>query len=261
MLAHAHEDVHATAIAEFFAGLGGGPVDAEEASAGTPAATANYIICFVNRSGSNLLAAALQSTGTMGNPRECFNAPEVIEVSRERGHRSLAAYTRAVMRSTSTPNGVFGMKLGVGQLLYLTRERIVPAIVSRPRFIYVTRRDTVAQAVSFVIAAQTGLWTSREPWNGRSPRYDAEAIVANLRWIYESQGLFEYYFTIHDIHPLRFAYEDFEGGVEAPVARIATALGLPAPRCARDRIELRRQRTALNEEFKARFLAEARAGW
>jgi trehalose 2-sulfotransferase len=260
LLAHAYHDVHASAIAAFFSSLGPPPPSIAHDPSITSAEIRNYLICFVNRSGSNLLAAGLQGTRLLGNPREYFNGPEVIEACRALGLRSLTDYARAVMRTTATPNGVFGTKVGAGQLLYLTREGIVPNVFRRPVFVYVTRLDTVSQAISFVIASQTQRWTSLMPGSDREPTYDAGAIIANLRWIYESQSLFEYYFTIHGIQPLRFIYEQLQEGLEPAVARIAAAVGVDVPRGVLSSIQLRRQRTELNEEFKARFLKDVRVG-
>lgn len=256
-LAHAHGDAHSTKIAEYFAGCP--RADAKATAEIASDRFCSYVICFVNRSGSNLLAAALRSTGAMGAPAEFFNHEDLIERARRAGLTSLAQYVRQVIRISATPNGVFGTKVGAGQLLYLTREGIIPSILRDPVFVYVTRRDILAQAVSLAIARQTGRWASTLPGNGTEPTYDPEMVIANLRWISESQALFEYYFTLHRLRPLRFCYEDLEASVDEPVARIAAALGLPAVRVAPDRIEMRRQRTALNEAFKARFLAEVAA--
>lgn len=254
-LAFAHDDVHAARISEFFSAFetGGEPDAAPEPPRQGPC----YVIGFVNRSGSNLLARGLASTGVMGNPREAFNHPEVIDVAQRVGLRSLRGYARHIMRTTTTPNGVFGVKLGAGQLMYLRREGIVPSIIRDPAFVYVTRRDIVAQAISFVIATQTSRWTSEWSGNGAEPSYDPAAILASLRWICESQSMFEYYFALHRIRPLRYVYEDLETRLPDVIGEIAETLGLAArPTVALERIALRRQRTLVNEEFKARFLRE-----
>ena len=249
-------DFHEREIAAFFASRAR-PAGAEEPDGG-PHEGPSYLLCFVNRSGSNLLASALRESGALGTPREYLHAQDfVIPLSIERGCRDLREYVRSMVRSTATPNGVFGTKVSAGQLACLWRERIVPDLLPAPRYVYVTRRDQVAQAVSFLIAAQTQRWSSELAGNGAEPAYDREAIAAHLAWIRQSEAAFERLFAARGIEPLRFVYEELQGSLDRAVAAIAAAVGVPAPpEGVLHRVRLRRQRTAFNDRFVARFLEE-----
>ena len=253
-MAEEERDFHEREIAAFFASCA--PPAGPEVPDGAPHEGPSYLLCFVNRSGSNLLAAALRETGALGTPREYLHPHDfVIPLSLERGCRDLRQYVRSMVRSTATPNGVFGTKVSAGQLACLWRERIVPDLLPDPRYVYVTRRDQVAQAVSFLIAAQTQRWSSELAGNGAEPAYDREAIAAHLAWIRESEAAFERFFAARGIQPLRFVYEELEGSLERAVAAIAAAVGVPSPpEGVVARVRLRRQRTAVNDRFVARFL-------
>lgn len=219
--------------------------------------TRSYLMCFVNRSGSNLLAAALTSTRVLGVPVEPFSFPDIERVARVWQARTLREFALRVIDTGTTSNGVFGVKLSAAQLFHLARERVLADLLADPLYVLVTRRDTVAQAVSFTIADQTGRWTS-DGSSGVEPTYDPVAISKALHWIAQSQSAFETYFAMMDIQPLRLVYEDFVDGIDNAVASIAAALGVVEPVVVRpEGIKTLRQATSLNYQFRRRFLEDA----
>jgi LPS sulfotransferase NodH len=72
----------------------------------------SYVICFVQRAGSWLLAHTLVGTGYAGRPSDCFDGAE-RENHREWGLPpcDLAAYVRAMSDKATKPNSVLGSKL------------------------------------------------------------------------------------------------------------------------------------------------------
>lgn len=213
----------------------------------------SYFICFINRSGSTLLAEALTRTGRMGRPGEIFNPEPIGNLSRSNRLRSLGDYVDWQFR-TNTVGGVFGAKAGLHQMAVLAKQGLL-ARFPEPRFVFVTRRDLVLQAVSLNIAWQTGAWTSRSG-AGKAPKFDHAAIAQTLRSIVENQAGFEAFFAAHGITPLRLDYELIESEPERAMRRVCRLVGIERPmRVALPPLTLQRQRTALNYEWAERFRA------
>jgi LPS sulfotransferase NodH len=213
----------------------------------------SYLICFINRSGSTLLAEALTRTGRMGRPGEIFNPEPIANLSRRNGLRSLGDYVDWQFR-TNTLGGVFGAKAGLHQIAVLAKQGLL-ARFPNPGFVFVTRRDLVMQAVSLNIAWQTGAWTSRTG-AGKEPVFEHAAIARTLRSIVETQAGFEAFFAAHGITPLRLDYELIESEPERAMRRVCRLVGIERPmRVPLPPLTLQRQRTALNYDWAERFRA------
>ena len=77
-------------------------------------------------------------------------------------------------------------------------------------FIHTTRRNKIAQAVSMAKAYQTSTWTSLQARGGSSPTtYNRELIERCIDDLVQQEQEWEQWFTEHDVHPFRLAYEDF----------------------------------------------------
>src|SRR5690348_3164375 len=72
-----------------------------------------YIICTSPRSGSTLLCRGLANTGKAGTPDEYFERPgeNMAYWMCRFGVRDQSQFVNQVVEATSTPNGVFGVKL------------------------------------------------------------------------------------------------------------------------------------------------------
>ena len=216
----------------------------------------NFVICFVNRSGSNLLARALHSSGRFGLAGEFLNHPRVLKVSREHGIRTLADYLRHTQAHHSSQNGVFGTKLGWAQLYYLTRLGLIPEVLENPRFVMIERDDLLGQAISYAIAHQTKAWTSKHQPVSTSYRYDGEDILRRIHSISAAYARFRDYFAVFGIKPVTVSYEELEAELVGTVQRVIEQLAIPETGCSRvrpGRIAIKRQRGVLNEEIRARF--------
>ncbi len=215
-----------------------------------------YAICMTPRSGSNFLVRCLSETGLLGHPGEYLhrNEPSAMpSVVSRFGTPTLDAAMGEIMYRTRSPNGVFGIKLHIGMLLPLLVEGTFERAFTGAKFIYTTREDLVAQAISFARATITGAWLSK---NEADPaEFSFDAIHGAVRHISHMMSQWEIFFALHGITPLRVTYEDVDRDVDAVVARVADHLGvqLPGPthfRKARDTV----QRDALNESWRKQFL-------
>lgn len=252
------ESDHERIIEEYFRGARGNQNPAASAPPEEARFYSHFVICFVNRSGSNLLARALLSTGRFGRAGEYFNHPQVTRFSDEHGIRSLEDYAIATRARRAAANGIFGTKLGWAQLYYLTKQGIIPRLYRDSRFILMERRDTLGQAISFSIAYQTKAWTSAHQSQQEGYEFDPEDILGRIRGINCAYSRFKQYFAVFGIEPIYVLYEELERDIAGTAQRVIDQLALPDTEDARvdaTKISLERQRGELNDEVRKRFLA------
>lgn len=162
------------------------------------------------------------------------------------GLRDYRQHLERTFAAGTTANGVFGAKLMFNQLAELetlagTLEEyaglrgtaLLEALFTRPRYIWVSRRDKVRQAVSMWRALQSRRWRAR-PGEGREPaaepvyRFDGIDHLVQ-RFTAEDRGWAEL-FGAHAITPLRIVYEDdLQAGGERAVAAALAHIGVTAP--------------------------------
>lgn len=99
-----------------------------------------------------------------------------------------------------------------------------------------TRADKLAQAVSLVKAAQTGLWhigpdgvELERLSSPRQPQYDFARIAAVLAKLAGYDAAWRHWFAMRGIVPLRIAYDSLAVDPTAEVSRICAALGVARP--------------------------------
>jgi trehalose 2-sulfotransferase len=212
-----------------------------------------YFICFINRSGSSLLAEALTKTRRMGHVGEMFN-PEPIKHAFEKHQlQSFTDYLDWQIQKSTTRNGVFGAKVGMHQLAYLAKHGYLASRFPEAKFIYVTRQDILMQAVSLYKAWQSGAWSSQIKQK-KTVEFDYLGIATQLREIVAAQTEFEVFFASHGIMPLRLTYEGIENNLLSSLRRVCRFVGILRPNLIElPELKLEKQRTMENEEWAAHF--------
>jgi LPS sulfotransferase NodH len=95
-------------------------------------------------------------------------------------------------------------------------------LTRRYPFIFVRRRNVIAQAVSLWTALQDGCWTSLHNVLPHAlPEYDELKILQHVKQIYESNAHFEMFFDYHGITPLQLHYEDFHNDESQLLVQLA----------------------------------------
>jgi LPS sulfotransferase NodH len=191
----------------------------------------NYIICATARSGSNLLCELLASLEFAGRPFEHLWEPAGSEP------KPLGVRWPHILEEGRSENGVFGTKLLWHQAERLERElpqaldrpgmsvsQVLAATLADPKYIYLTRRDRVRQAVSFARAMQTDQWRSTDT-SGSEPHYDPGAITGAVRFVGEEEASWEDFFARHAIPPYRLAYEELESAPRDAIGGLLRFLG------------------------------------
>jgi LPS sulfotransferase NodH len=250
-----------------------------------PDITTTYLVLATPRSGSTLLGQALNSTDLAGDPREHFGH-KMAFWARKWNAATLQEFVDRLMAERSTSNGVFGSKLLYSHLRNLEqvareeeryRDMPLPAILDslfpNLHYLWITRDDTVRQAISYWKAKETGIWGQEQARAGRTgqgrrqfvkgvretgktPEYDEQGIAALYQSILEEDAATGAYFRDGGIEPMHIVYEQFVRDYEPTTRRMLDFLGIDVP----DTIVIGQPRTMkladdTTDEWAARFRA------
>jgi LPS sulfotransferase NodH len=208
-----------------------------------------YVICAEHRSGSTLLCQLLSATGNLGRPDEVFRSTEFcLELENN------PTLFEDVLNSVSTENGIYGIKLFSSQFDVTMRARWISSL-ENPVFVYLERRDSLSQAISFVKAIQSGQYFSSETANGRL-HYDTKLIAKSLARIADAGARWRRYFARNGIIPIWLVYEEMVEDPGQAVAQIAEALKIECPPLQLERVSLAIQRDKITNDWKERFVKE-----
>ena len=187
-----------------------------------------YFIAISPRSGSTMLCSALQCIPELGQPEEYLNARGALQhVHQEFGGGNLLEYLQGAFRARG-PAHTLGIKTAYLDFRLLAESCLGPHLAEHANFIYLTRRDIYAQAVSLWAARTTAMWHSSD--GSLSPvgmdMYSLEALMPELHRLLRERVRWESYFSMARITPLRLVYEDLcTAGLAASVLSIARHIG------------------------------------
>lgn len=112
------------------------------------------------------------------------------------------------------------------------RDR-VREVFGRTLFVHLTRQNKIEQAISYVIASQTGLWHKapnevelERLSRPRDPLYDNDSIQSQLTELEAMDKGWEPWFEEEGLTPLRITYEDLSAEPFEVAGRLLEELGL-----------------------------------
>jgi trehalose 2-sulfotransferase len=223
-----------------------------------------YIICSSPRSGSTLLAQTLRVMG-IGHPGEYLN-PSLMDIHEPTGRKTFMkptpiAYLERI-KQQSTVNGVFGLKTHYMDLArYPEIADHVTTLLPDAKYISITRRNVLRQAISAAKAAQTMAWTSHLEQQ-KPARFNYYAILKNIVVTIREIEWWDTFFARHGIKPLRVVYEDLDDDYEGTMRKVITFLGveatIPPPPLKK---QADSQTDAWVEEFGNYFKRKPAFGW
>ncbi len=267
---------------------GAGPYDLASADHDLPewkgAPFRSILVCTHPRSGSTLLGEAMAFAGGLGAPLEYFHRGFRPAFERRWRTRGIDEFRATLHRRRTAPSGVFSAKLfwvDVQEIAlevdperfqvlwgapaeHLTDETyreawtVLEPLFPNPIFVHLTRRDRLRQAVSQIVAQQTGLWRSIPELGAdlgeQEATYDRERIgylmgladFVNTHWTR--------FFAAVGAIPYKITYEDLSRDYFGTVAGLFQHLGRSG---AVAPARLRRQSDGITESFVLRFLREA----
>ena len=177
-----------------------------------------YCVSSTPRSGSTFLCRSLKATGMAGVPDEYLNPLHMTAWMKHTGAESMdfGRYIANLEASRTSASGYFGMKIhwrhlekGFGKALYSTVSN--PLLARFNKFIVISRRDKLAQAISDCAARTTGAFNAiDEPYADslQSADFDEVKITKGLCQILEEERNWLNYLTRNHCDFIEIAYED-----------------------------------------------------
>ena len=228
-----------------------------------------FFVCSTPRTGSTMLGDLLADTGLVGRAGEYFGQPFRREVAPGLSRRGFDDYLVGCTQH-ARGTGVLGVKLHWDQIevfLYLLRLRrglrgaadreVIEAVFPAPCFVWLTREDVLAQAVSWWKAMTTRKWTDGRPVRGE-PTFDADGIAGRIRRIEEQTEAWRRWFEANRIEPLRVTYEQLTADPAAEVRRVLAFTGVSVQDDLIVEPRTERQADAVNEDWIRRYRELAR---
>jgi LPS sulfotransferase NodH len=215
-----------------------------------------FVLAMTYRTGSTVLKDWLADTGVLGRPEEYLNTRPgnlLDQWAATFRAEDVRSYLGSIAAHHQTPNAVFGIKAEFMQFLPVILSDSIDLIGSDVRFVYVERRDLLAQAVSLATARATGKWNTTMPVRF-DDEIDAESIVGCMFEITRRRELWERFFALAGVEPLRLVYEEMVVDPRNTIAKVAAHLDCPlSTSIGAPTSNLEVQRDALSAEWKARF--------
>jgi trehalose 2-sulfotransferase len=188
----------------------------------------SYVIASSFRSGSTLLCVKLWETGVLGAPWEYLNFYNEMPLMMARlKPASPEDYIAKLLACRTSGNGVFGVKAHFHDFsAALVRYKVLPERLSRSTYIFINRRDKLAQAVSMAKARQSDSWTSLTAPNGKPLRYSKQEIARCFEEARRQECGWRRWFRDHGITPTMIDYEALVSDPTKVVDTIVDLLGV-----------------------------------
>lgn len=245
--------------------------------------TLSYTIWFTQRNGSTLLTKALEKIGTVGKPGEWLNTPDAVSLHTHYQVARSEDLLPTLYHHGMGPNGVYGQKVsmysgGMQDWLEELRQVVNLPVETLPfqvwekafpnhRYIFLTRRNKVRQAVSWWKAIQSHEWHREAGKQAASvpeslvDRYNFDAIRHLFTEICLREAAIEDFFRVGNIQPMTVVYEDFVRGYTETLQNILSYLGQDSDGIEIPSPPLERLADDISEAWVQRFRKEIQDGW
>jgi LPS sulfotransferase NodH len=215
------------------------------------------VIAFTPRCGSHMLGHTLYETGAFGFPLEYVNPFNLAEWRRRLGKRRTTDVLRDLQRRRTSPNGVFGIKLGYSHLDQLGGSRRLTTVLPKARYVLLRRENLISQAVSYAKAKQTGVWISGQRPTRDEAHYDFRSIRRCLRRVILETAAWQYLLATSGCRYIELTFESVLQDVPGAVQSIARLMEIDVDESRiPSQPPTRRQRNELNESWISRFLED-----
>ena len=229
-----------------------------------PEPRSRFLIAITPRSGSSYLCDVMTKIKLFGVPGEMINQQFIPEIIKKIPGRTAEEYIRNVIRCRKTKNGISGLKASWFQFRGFTETMDDHSYMSGFKYIYLTRRDLAAQAISLYKATETSVFHTNVQHSEeaitklRSLEYDYEKIKEWYVHIDRQEKGWQKYFFKNRIFPLCITYEEIDDDVFGVIKRIATFVGVDPNnvRMPEESSVFERIRDQRNVEWAHRFSLE-----
>ncbi len=228
------------------------------------------MICATPRSGSTLLCEALRNTSLAGNPDEYLGPMHVERWDKEWKTKSKIEYLEKVIKQGKGENGVFGIKVmrgywqnaieflqSVSTLTDCSESDLLNQYFPNLRYIWITRRDKVRQAVSWLkfLQGNAWYWEDEEPQEIKNLEFKPGVMKEFIVQTASHETAWLEFFRKNEIHPYIVVYEDFVAAYEKTAKEIIEFLKIPhREEITFSKRKLKKQADALTEEWMQKYL-------
>ena len=178
-----------------------------------------YCIASTPRSGSTLISRMLLSSNLAGDPKQYLN-PLLMQAWQKINKKNLSFsdYIKELEAKRTTNNGFFGIKIHGRHLEELSKKisakSVISFVESFDKFIFISRKDKINQAISYYIARSTGVFHfDQEDWIEEfkipQPDFNPIKILNHLSFILKEEMLWESFFEKINKPVYRINHEDF----------------------------------------------------
>jgi LPS sulfotransferase NodH len=226
---------------------------------------AALIICATPRSGTTLLCDLLAETGVTGVPNSFYRAESVDNFAAKLGVSDGPDFERryldAIVAEGRGATDLFSMRV-MWPSVATIREALgtvfpdvasdtarIAAAFGTPLYLFVERKDKVAQAISRSKAEQSGLWhraadgsVREQGGEYRAPEYDRAALDVSIAETTAHEAEWRTWFARETIAPMEMTYEELAADPAAAIRRLMLALGRDA--AVADRVSPRTSKLA-----------------
>ncbi len=199
------------------------------------------MICATPRSGSTLLCEALRNTGLAGNPDEYFGPMHVKRWDKEWKTKSKGEYLDKVMEQGRGENGLFGLKVmrvywqnfieflqNATNVTEYQENEILNRCFPNLRYVWITRRDKVRQAISWMkfLQGTAWHWEDEQPQRIKNLEFKPDVIREFIIQTVSHETAWQEYFRKNEIQPYIVVYEDLVTEYETTAKQILEYLGI-----------------------------------
>jgi LPS sulfotransferase NodH len=222
----------------------------------------SYVVASSYRSGSTYFCSLLWKTGVLGAPAEYLNTGDGRQLREVMARRlqptSPEDYFKKLLARRTSSNGVFGVKAHYHHFEQaLTWCPSMLDLLSPVLYIYLTRHDHIAQAVSMAKAMQTDRWTSMDPEARAVLRYDGSLIRRCLEDIHCQKIGWLRWFELNSVTPLVLNYEELIANTGDVVKKVMQFLKISQTgSCENHPPSVEKLGDRVNVEWAARFHRE-----
>lgn len=187
-------------------------------------ASLKYCIFMVPRSGSTLLTELLARTRKLGFPGESF-VPDVIRTFSLAFSDMFSSYEEFLLSKHRSENGVYGIEIESERFL---QESEFFSDVKNWRHVYIWREDVLAQAISYQISIDTGIWHnfSGSPQDEKFHYISRNTILEKINFLLGVERFFLNFFRDQGLTPYKLSYEDLIADPIGHTRRIAEHIGV-----------------------------------
>lgn len=218
----------------------------------------SYMVATMPRSGSTTFVQHLWRTGGLGAPMEYPAMLNRRALYDRLSSSSWPDYWEKIQRLRTSPNGVFGYKMFVWNLLDVGRRQPdLYRAFNWTKIVYLTRNDILGQAISHSRALRSEAWFSGVP--AKEIEYDGDHIALSYKSILKQRSFWEDVFRTTGATPVRVTYEDFLEDKDREVCRVASHLEVALAESTPIDIPLiDKQRDQTTNIWRSRFIEEGR---